>query len=427
MTGRARLGARCWLVGAAFGVVMAGATLPTPLYPLWRAEFAFSTLLITVIFAVYAVGVLGGLLGLGALSDVIGRRPVLGAAIVASAVSDLMFLAAGDVWVLLAARLVSGLATGLVTGTATAAMIDLAPPGLRARASAAAIAGNTVGLASGTALGGVLAEYVRWPLHLPYLLHLGLLALAWPVLFAVLPPGGRVRGARIRPQRLGVPAEIRRPFWLASAAGASGFAVLGVLNSVAALFLAQLAGVHNLALTGTLVGGCFAAIAVGQFAGRLVRPAARLPLACAALVGAEAMQAVSLAFGRVGVLVVGAGLAGAGIGLAIGHGLASINTDCPPARRAEANSTFFAVMYAGLCLPVIGAGVMVDQYGLRAGGEVFSAVVASVAAVVGAVQLLAGAGYRSRTDGRTAASQPRHPSVGLPASSLPPSGATPNR
>lgn len=385
-----KLGGRCWLVGLAFFVVMAGATLPTPLYPLWRAEFAFSTLMITVIFAVYAVGVLGGLLGLGSLSDKIGRRPVLLGALAASAVSDVMFLVAGDIWMLLAARLVSGLSTGLVTGTATAAMVDRAPPALRARASAAAIVANTAGLASGTAAGGVFAEYLRWPLHLAYVVHLGLLAVAWVVLLVVLEPGSPRAGVRLRPQRLGVPPEVRTPFWRASAAGGAGFAVLGVLNSVAALFLAQLAGVDNLALTGALVGGCFAAIGAGQFAGRVVAAAARLPLACAALIAAETLQAVSLAYGRVDLLLAGALVAGVGIGLAIGHGLASINADCPPARRGEANSTFFAVMYAALCLPVIGAGVLIDRLGLRAGGEIFSAGIAAVAVVVGVAQLLGG-------------------------------------
>jgi MFS family permease len=192
--------------------------------------------------------------------------------------------------------------------------------------------------------------------------------------------------------------------------------------------------VDDRALTGVLVGGCFAAIAVGQFAGRVIAPAVRLPLACAALVAAESLQAVSLAFGRVSLLVAGATVAGLGIGLALGHGLACINTDCPPHRRGEANSTFFAVMYAGLCLPVIGAGVLIERIGLRAGGEIFSAGVAAVAVVVGTVQLLAGS--RERRTGpppedpgqlKTRSSHSRQPSLGSPASSGPPSGATPNR
>lgn len=35
---------------------MLGTTLPTPLYPLYQAQFGFSQLTITVIFAAYEVG-----------------------------------------------------------------------------------------------------------------------------------------------------------------------------------------------------------------------------------------------------------------------------------------------------------------------------------------------------------------------------------
>ena len=397
---RQRLGPRCWLVGFAFFAVMAGATLPTPLYPLWRAEFTFSALTITVIFAVYAVGVLGGLLGFGALSDAIGRRPVLLAGLLASAVSDVVFLLAGGVDALLIGRLVSGLSTGLFTGTATAAMVDLAPGALRRRAAAASVAVNSIGLAGGCVLGGLLAQYLRWPLHLPYLLHLGLLAVAAAGLWVVLDPGRRSGPISWRPQRLGIPHEVRRVFWRSAAAGGAGFAVLGVLNSVAGLFVAQIVGSHNLAVAGLLVGLCFAAIAVGQLSGQVVPPHARLQLTCAALVLSSALQAVSLAFGQVLLLLLGSVLAGVGIGLALGHGLASINQDCPPARRGETNSTFFAVLYAGLSLPVIGAGVMVNVFGLRAGGEIFSAVVAAVACIVGTSLLI------PRRDGRSDAAPP---------------------
>ena len=387
---RHRLGPRCWLVGFAFFAVMYGATLPTPLYPLWRAEFTFSPLTITVIFAVYAVGVLGGLLGFGALSDAIGRRPVLLAGLAASAISDVIFLYAGGVDALLIGRLVSGLSTGLFTGTATAAMVDLAPGALRRRAAAASVGVNAVGLAGGCALGGLQAQYLRWPLHLPYVLHLGLLLLSAAGLYAVLERGRRRGPVSLRPQRLGIPVEVRTVFWRSAAAGGAGFAVLGVLNSVAGLFVAQIVGSHNLAVAGLLVGLCFASIAVGQLSGQIIPASARLQLTCAALVLASALQAVSLAFGQVLLLLLGSVIAGIGIGLALGHGLASINQDCPPARRGETNSTFFAVLYAGLSLPVIGAGVMVNVYGLRAGGEIFSAVVAAVALTVGVNLLLPG-------------------------------------
>ena len=52
-----------------------------------------------MIFAVYVVGLITALLVLGALSDHIGRRPVLAAAILLEAVAFVLFLTAGDVGV----------------------------------------------------------------------------------------------------------------------------------------------------------------------------------------------------------------------------------------------------------------------------------------------------------------------------------------
>lgn len=53
----------------AFTVTMLGTTLPTPLYSLYQERFGFSELTITVIFAVYAGGVIAALLLFGSSSS----------------------------------------------------------------------------------------------------------------------------------------------------------------------------------------------------------------------------------------------------------------------------------------------------------------------------------------------------------------------
>jgi MFS family permease len=61
-------------VGYIFAVAMLGTTLPTPFYPVYHAEMHFSDLMVTVIFATYAAGVLASLVATGRISDQIGRR-----------------------------------------------------------------------------------------------------------------------------------------------------------------------------------------------------------------------------------------------------------------------------------------------------------------------------------------------------------------
>ncbi|MFD7733463.1 MFS transporter, partial [Kitasatospora phosalacinea] len=113
---------------------MAGTTLPTPLYGLYQERIGFSELMVTVVFAVYAFGVIGVLLLFGNVSDAVGRRPVLLCGLACAAASAVAFLAEQGLAWLFAGRLLSGFAAGLFTGTATAYVLELAPGGGGARA-----------------------------------------------------------------------------------------------------------------------------------------------------------------------------------------------------------------------------------------------------------------------------------------------------
>ena len=99
----------------------------TPLLVLYREQAGFAASLLTLAFAVYAIGFLAALLTLGSLSDHIGRRPVLIGALVIQLASNLMFLMAPDIGWVIAARIVQGAATGAATTAFTAALVEVAP------------------------------------------------------------------------------------------------------------------------------------------------------------------------------------------------------------------------------------------------------------------------------------------------------------
>ncbi|HEV8174916.1 MAG TPA: MFS transporter, partial [Actinoplanes sp.] len=79
-------------IAAIFVTFTAASAAPSPLYVVYQRQWGFSATTLTVIFAVYVAGLLAALLVLGALSDHVGRRPVLGAAIALEAVSLVLFL-----------------------------------------------------------------------------------------------------------------------------------------------------------------------------------------------------------------------------------------------------------------------------------------------------------------------------------------------
>jgi len=365
-------GAATGFVLAAFGffVAMLGTTLPTPLYPLLEQRYAFGPLRVTVIFAIYALGVIAGLILFGNLSDHLGRKPPLLFGLALSAASALLFLLAGSLVPVYVARVVSGLSAGIFTGTGTAYVIDLAPAGRRPLASFVAVFANLGGLGAGTLLSGLLAEWASDPLRIPFAVDLGLVALA---AIGILLAPETIQGAafRLRLQRLGVPPEVRGVFLRASLAGATAFAVSGVFSSVAPGFLEVGLHRHSPALAGLLVFLLFVMSVAGQ---ALV---ARLPDAAAAgcglLVAGVALLAVSLAVDSITALYASAAVAGLGQGVVIRAGVAAVAERAPTARRGETASSFFVVLYLGLSLPVIAAGVAIHYSSLTGAGIGFCA------------------------------------------------------
>src|SRR3954468_3903123 len=152
-------------IAAIFVTFAAASAAPSPLYVVYQRLWGFSAVTLTVIFAVYVAGMIASLLILGALSDHVGRRPVLAAAIALEAVALLLFLVAGDVTVLLAARLLQGIATGAALTTLGAALVDFTPPHAPGRAGLINGIAPVAGLAIGALGCGVLVQYAPAPTH----------------------------------------------------------------------------------------------------------------------------------------------------------------------------------------------------------------------------------------------------------------------
>ncbi|MFK4868293.1 MFS transporter [Streptomyces sp. CSMPJR101] len=373
-----------WYVVAAvvFAVGMAGTTLPTPLYGLYREEIGFSQFLITVIFAVYAVGVIVALLLAGNFSDVLGRRPIIFTALVLSVLSALCFLFEDGLPLLFVGRVFSGFAAGLLSGAATAAVTELARPDERARAAFAATAANMGGLGCGPLLAGVLAEYAPHPLRLPFLVHIGMLAVAM-VLVAALPESVHrpVPRPPLRPEGMVVPPRTRSVFVPAGLASFAGFSVLGLFTAVAPSFAAQYLGVDNLAVAGAIVLTVFLASTAGQLMGRTGSGRA-LPLGCAILIAGCLLIGTSLLAESLGVLIAGAAVAGIGQGMSFRASVAGVARAAPDEQRGATISALFVAAYVGISLPVVGIGALSVPLGLRSAGLIFVGCVIVVASAV---------------------------------------------
>lgn len=369
-------------VAYAFVVTMLGTTLPTPLYGIYQLDYGFSELMVTVIFATYAAGVIAALLLFGRVSDQIGRRRTLLPGLAFAALSAAVFLLAQGVVPLLAARVLSGLSAGIFTGTATAALLDLAPKGDRGRATLVATIVNVGGLAMGPLLAGLLAEYVGAPLRLPFWVDLGLLLPAAVLIWALPETAGSSTLGRVRPQRLHVPAAVRPIFLRSALATFAGFAVLGLFTAVAPAFLAQILGIQNHATVGLVVFVVFASSIVGQTFFLRALGHAALSGGCLALIAGMGLVALGLAVSSLALLLAGGIVAALGQGAAFRAGLTAVNEASPPDHRAEVASSFFVVAYVALSVPIVGEGLLAQAVGLRPAGLIFAAVVAVFALAV---------------------------------------------
>ena len=372
------------LVAAIIGLALFASGTPSPLYGTYRELWGFSSVVLTLVYATYAFGVLAALILAGRISDEVGRRPVLLVALAALMGATVLFMLADSVVWLFVARGVQGLATGLALGAASASLLDLHP---RRDPSGVGLTNGVVsagGMGLGVLVSATFVELLPAPRVLPYVALFVLFAIALAGVARMPEPvADRVR-PRLTPQRPRVPAAVRRPFLLAALAVISSWSVGGLFLSLGPQLSAILfhtsdhlvAGLSVFALAGS---GAAAQLVFGRSAPWAGAAAGSLALATGLL-----LIVLAAATDSSGVYLAGAIVGGAGFGVAFLGALRSLSAAIPPAHRAEVMSAFYVVAYASLSLPAILAGIVVTPLGLEPTFELFGSVIAGLALVVAA-------------------------------------------
>jgi MFS family permease len=364
-------------VAFVFVVVMMGTTLPSPLFDLYERTLGISPLMVTVLYAIYAFGVVVALLLAMPMSARLGRRPMLATALAVSGAAALAFLLSDNVIVLLAARVLSGLAAGAVTGTATESLILFGGAAHRGRSAMMGIGANMVGLALGTAVAGGVADIGYRPLQLPFIVDCGLVVLACAVLASVPKregPRAAATGASLHPRALASAiGEVRAVFVPAAIRGGLGFAANGLIPSVTAVFLSQYLGIGSHLAAGSLISLVFLATALGQLLARGRVPHVTQLVGTAGLVVALLGFAAAVGWNSLILFVLATVLIGVSTGICIGAGIAHVAEVTPIAHRPTVVTAYFVLLYLLLAVPVIGFGVLLDYTTLHLGTTLFSA------------------------------------------------------
>lgn len=353
-----------WIVGYAFAVTMAFSALPTPLYVLYQARDHFSTFMITVIFAAYAVGVVASLFLAGHLSDWAGRRRMALLAVATNMVSGLLFLLWPATPGLIVARVVSGVSIGMLTATATAYLNELhaaARPGTgTGRSEVVATAANLGGIGLGPLLAGLLAQYAGHALVIPYLVSEALMLAGALALTAAPETANVLRGGlrpAYRPQRVSVPRAHRPRFLATAVAGGAVFALFGLFTSVAPSLLADLLHNGSHAVAGVVAFAVFGAAAGAQILFGRASRRGQVGLGIAAVLAGLGLVTASVWLPSFWLLLTGGIVAGAGAGTAFRGLVATVISITPASARGEGLAGLFLGSYIGLAIPVVGLGV----------------------------------------------------------------------
>lgn len=370
-----------WTVAFTTAALLAASSAPSPLYAVYQQRFGFSSITLTVVFAVYVVALLGTLLTVGRLSDHIGRRPVLAAALVVEAASMAVFVEASGTGWLLAARIVQGVATGAAVAVLGAYLLDLQPADGSRLGSLVNSLAPTAGLAVGAVGAGVLVQYGPDPSQLVFWI-LGALFLVLALVVGVLPESvTRTPGAlaSLRPQ-VSVPRAARPAFLRVAPAMIASWALGGMVLSIGGSLLAGVFGLTNHAQTGLIIAVLPAAGATAAFLLRDLAPTPMTRVGTVALVAGAALILVSLAASSLWLFVVAAVVAGTGFGVGFLGSLRGITQLARPHERAGLLASVYIVSYLGFSIPAVVAGVLVVHLGLLHTALGYSAFVGIVAA-----------------------------------------------
>jgi predicted MFS family arabinose efflux permease len=355
-----RHGAAFWVVAYAFLIVISFATLPSPLYGLYRVRDHLSTLMVTVVYAVFAGGTIVTLIFERVVVARIGRRGTMLGAVATMIVAAALLAAWKALPGLLVGRVLTGVSVGLAAGTATTYLIELRlrddPNSSVVRAQTIGTSVNVGALGIGPLIAGVLAEWTGRPLTLPYIVFIVLGALALVGLAAAPETGAPSRHASATLAVAGIPVP-------AAAATIAAFSATGLFAGLSGLFLATTLHRPSHALSGATLFVVFSSGVVSQLATARLRASRVFALGATSMVVGLVLlvTSVRLSTPSLALFLVGGALIGAGAGLVFKGTTGIVLETAAPEDRVAMTSTLIIAVFVGLSIPVIGAGVAISE------------------------------------------------------------------
>jgi MFS family permease len=369
-------------VAAAFASLFVAAGAPTPLLVRLQQSWGFPVSLLTIAFAAYAVGFLGALITLGSLSDYVGRKPVLLVALSAELVAMVMFLLAGSVEWLIAARFVQGAATGMATAAFSAALIELAPPSRRGAGAVFGAVAPAGGLALGALLTGVAVQVTTAANAIVFGILTVTMAADLAIVALAAETAKRRNGVRasLKPH-LAVPAIVRRSFVAVVPLQVAAWMLAGLYLGLIPSIIRGILGIDSGLLNGATAFIEPGAAAVAALAFGRIDPGTTTRLGARFLVGGSLLVMLGVVGHSIGLLWLGGAIGGVGFGATLSGPNRSMALRIRPYERGGLFAAVFVIGYLAFGIPVVLAGQAADRIGLAPAVTVYVLVMLGVAVV----------------------------------------------
>ncbi|QXZ09230.1 MFS transporter [Comamonas sp. Y33R10-2] len=371
---QSRLSPYAWVCFSMCVGVM-GTALATPLYPLYQQAWGLQPSHITQIFVTYMLGALLSLLFLGRLTDRFGFLKVLRSALILMTLGVIGSALAWNVSSLGVSRFVIGLASGMITTSASIGMTQLNNKGDLQRAAAMTSLTIAFGFGLGPIVGGLMAQWVPYPLTTAYLPPIVLSFFGIYALFQVRLPVANGQAAQEQQMSklslkdvlptISIP---RKPFLKHYAlACMTAFSIFGMFSLFAAMapsFMEHMVPWHGPAVSGLTIGFILFMSAAIQLMTRHIATKKQAIVGHFSIALTNVLLIINTFVGSALLFILSV------LAMALGHalvnlaGMAIVNKVSKPNNRSGLFSTYLIVGYVGTIVPILGMGWLSDHIGL---------------------------------------------------------------
>jgi MFS family permease len=377
---RGTLSTRATTIYAAIAAISFSATssAPTPLYHFYQKTMDLSPLTVTVIFAAYAFAMMASFLTVARLSDYVGRRPMIFAALAINAVALLLFITAGQAWELILARVVQGFGTGIALTTLGATILDTD----KANGSLYNSVTAFVGLMLGTLVGGILVAFAPLPGQLIYVLLLAV-TLIEAAMLLVTPEttSGRPGALAVLKPHVSVPKAALPALIKLLPLNVAGWALGGFYLSLMPTLVTLTTGAKSLFVGAAVVSALMLTASITVLAFRKLAPERMLLIAMLGLIGGIAVTLGAVYLQSAPLMILGTIFVGVGFGNAYSGNLRTLLPLAGEHERAGLLAAYFVESYLAFAIPAIAAGLAAPVLGLVTTSYIYGAVMIGLIAV----------------------------------------------